>query len=78
MSRAVDFRLPALTTLLAIALLAIGCGEKPSAAPPAAKERDALAKQLAAMSPEQRSDYMRQHPEALRVLSGTGPQDSQP
>jgi len=59
----------ALGTLLAAA----GCGQKDaSQAPPAAKDRDALAKQLSAMKPEERAAYMQQHPEAMSKLSGQG------
>lgn len=59
--------------LFAAALLTEGCGEKKALVPPAAKARDSLAKQLAGMTPEQRTEYMHQHPEALGALSGGSP-----
>gem|GEM_PF-6051710 len=65
-----------ITALLVVTLLAAGCGsEKQAKAPPAAKERDSLAKQLHGMSPEERTAYMRQHPEALQTLTGTSHQN---
>ena len=57
-------------TLFAVALLTEGCGQKTAATPPGAKARDSVAKQLTSMTPEQRADYMRKHPEALSALSG--------
>jgi hypothetical protein len=59
--------------LFATALLTEGCGEKKASLPPAAKTRDSLAKQLSGMTPEQRTEYMHQHPEALSALSGNAP-----
>ena len=57
--------------LFAAALMTEGCGQKTATVPPAAKTRDALAKQLSGMTPEQRTEYMHQHPEALGALSGS-------
>ena len=61
----------AVFAIFAAALMVEGCGEKTASAPPAAKVRDSLAKQLATMTPDQRMEYVRQHPEALGALSGT-------
>lgn len=58
-------------SLALVLLLATGCGSKQSsAAPPGARKRDELAKQMAGMSPEARAAYVRDHPEAMRTLSG--------
>ena len=68
-----------LSVLLLVTLLAAGCGsEKPAAAAPGTKARDTLAKQLHGMSPEERTAYMRQHPEALRTLTGNAHPNPQP
>jgi hypothetical protein len=65
-------------TIVAAALLIEGCGDRAATAPPAAKVRDSLAKKLSTMTPDQRTEYMHQHPEALGALSGTAPDSKTP
>jgi len=51
--------------------MAGGCGKGPEAsAPPAKTAQSGLAKQLTAMTPQQRTQYFHDHPEAMAVLSG--------
>lgn len=63
------------TAFLAIALLAVGCqGEKPNEPAPANPIARDLTSKLKGMTPQERTEYLKKHPdEAMAAIGGPAP-----